>query len=94
MDSSLTETSSAGFVDVLNPDQSTRLLPAVDGKFGLAYSVPLINCTQAGLEVGYQINHYFNVKDSLRFTDYFGAFVKQDQDISFDGFYARLQINL
>jgi hypothetical protein len=94
MDSSLAESSSAEFIDILNPDQSTRLLPAVDGKFGLAYSMQLIKCTQASVEAGYQINHYFNVKDSLRFTDYFSAFVKQDQDLSFDGFYARLQINL
>lgn len=91
IDSGFFEYSSSGESAVLNPDERTRLVPAVDGKFGLAYSIPLMNCSQISLEVGYQVNHYFNVKDSLRFTDYASAFAKENQDISFNGPYVRMQ---
>ncbi len=92
IDTRLTEINSAGNVDSLNPDRRTRLVPAVDAKLGIAVTVPLQCCTQASIEAGYQVNHYFNVKDSLRFTDYFSSFAKQDQDIGFDGPYVRLQV--
>lgn len=93
IDSGLAERNSSEEVDVLNPDRRTRLVPEVDAKLGISAAVPLY-CSQASLELGYQINHYFNVKDSLRFTDYFSSFVKMDQDIGFHGPYVRLQINL
>lgn len=94
IDTGLLEESSSGASTALNPDRRTRLVPAVDAKLGLAFTVPLRDCAQVGLEIGYQANHYFNVKDSLRFSDNFSTFLKQDQDISFDGPYVRLQINI
>lgn len=93
IDSSLLETSSSGDATTLDPTKRTRLAPAVDAKIGLAYTLALKNCAQISIEGGYQMNHYFNVKDSLRFTGNSSAFIKQDQDISFDGPYGRLQIN-
>lgn len=91
--SSLEEVSSSGDTATLNPTKRTRLAPAVDAKIGLAYTIALKNCAQISLEGGYQMNHYFNAKDSLRFTSNSNAFIKQEQDISFDGLYGRLQIN-
>lgn len=92
-DSYLNEIASSGDTATLNPTKRTRLAPAVDAKIGLAYSIALKNCAQISIEGGYQMNHYFNAKDSLRFTSNSSAFIKQDQDISFDGPYGRLQVN-
>jgi hypothetical protein len=92
-DSNFTEVSIYGQTASLNPDRRKRFVPALEGKLGVAYSVVLKNCSQVSLEVGYDTNTYFDVKDSMRFTDYTSAFIKQDQDISFDGPYVRLQVN-
>lgn len=94
IDSKLFESSSAGVSTTLNPDHRTRLVPALDAKLGFAFTIPFRNCSQIGIELGYQVNHYFNAKDSLRFTDSFSTFIKQDQDISFDGPYARIQVDI
>lgn len=91
--SSFHEISFSGDTASINPTKRTRLAPAVDAKMGLAYTIALKDCAQISLEAGYQINHYFNAKDSIRFTSNSNAFIKQDQDISFDGPYGRLQIN-
>jgi hypothetical protein len=95
--SSLTEVSSSGNSTALDPTRRRRLVPSLDAKLGLAYTLRLVsclaNCSQFSLEFGYEVNHYFNVKDSLRFTDYASTFIKQNQDISFNGPYARIQVN-
>jgi hypothetical protein len=92
--SRLIESSSAGVSTGLKPGQRTRLVPALDAKLAFAFTVPFRDCSQFGIEAGYEFNHYFNVKDSLRYTDNFSTFLKQDQDISFDGPYLRLQLNI
>ncbi len=92
-DSHYIEQSSYGQVDVLNPNKRNRFVPELDGKFGAAYTVVLKNCSQVSLEGGYSANHYFKVKDSLRFTGAVSSFLKQNQDISFSGPYVRLQID-
>jgi Legionella pneumophila major outer membrane protein precursor len=92
--SRLNETASTGASTALNPNRRSRLVPAIDGKLGLAYTFSLRNCAEAGLELGYQVNHYFNVKNNLQFTDNFSTFIKQGQSISFNGPYVRLQANL
>lgn len=91
-DSSLLEQTSLGDNASLNPRKRTRFVPAVDAKIGLAYTIPLKDCAQISTEIGYEMNHYFNAKDSLRFSSNSNAFVKMDQDISFDGPYIRLQV--
>lgn len=94
IDTQFVETTSDGLIAGLNPEHRTRLVPAVDAKLGFGYSIPFRNCSQFGIELGYQVNHYFNAKDSLRFTDNFSTFIKQDQDIGFDGPYIRIQVDI
>jgi hypothetical protein len=92
--SDFTEISSSGDTATLNPTKRTRLAPAIDAKLGLAYTIPLKNCAQISIEAGYQLNQYFNASDTLRFSSNSNAFVKEEQDVSFDGLYGRLQIAL
>ena len=86
------EINAVGESATLNPDRRKRLVPALDAKFGVAATVPL-HCSQVSVELGYQVEHYFNAKDSLRFTDLGAVFNKQDQDIDLNGPYIRLQVN-
>lgn len=93
----LFEINSLGDSTVIDPNSTTRVVPTFDGKLGLAYIFPFSDCcSSVRVEAGYQFNHYFNVKDSLRFTssNIPGTIIKQDQDIGFDGVYAKLQVNL
>lgn len=94
IDTHYREYAASGDIAVLDPDKRTRFVPSLELKLGAGWTMAFVNCSQISFEIGYQVNHYFNVKDNLRFTDYTSPFVKQNQDISFDGPYARLQFNL
>lgn len=55
-------------------------------------TIPLKCGAAIRLEGGYDTNHYFAIKDTIRFSEEFGAGnVKQDQDLGFDGAYLKLQ---
>jgi hypothetical protein len=95
INSSFTEQNTNGFATTLNPERRNRLVPTFEARLGLAYAFPLFGCSRVTIEAGYQVNHYFDAVDSFRFVSPIGAEnVKQDQDVSFDGFYGRLQVNL
>ncbi len=43
----------------------TRVVPGVDGKLGLDYSMPFKNGSMFNIEAGYQVSYYANVFDSF-----------------------------
>lgn len=66
-------------------DSMNRLIPEVDGKLGIDYTVPVSpqNKSAFALEVGYQASNYFHTFNS--------GFVGGSSDASFDGTYVDIK---
>jgi len=84
-----------GFSTTLDPGKHERLVTNLELRGGLDFLVPLRGCTNFEFEIGYEVNHYFNLLDSYRFTnEYSQAFKKQENDISLFGPYVRIKLLL
>lgn len=76
---------------VLDRRRQTTLLPAIYFKAGASYTLPL-GCADVGVEIGYEIHHYFQLIDeaSLTFTTTGNRFKNTKENFGLWGPYARL----
>lgn len=76
----------------------TRVVPNIDGKFGLTYAFNFCNCTRTRIivEAGYAVTHYFNVIDRLSAVaaDSPEFRIQNTVDASFDGLYFGVQVKV
>lgn len=90
-------TSDTGPLSFTHPDQ-TRVVPNIDGKLGVDWSLQFCNCsrTQLRLEAGYMISHYFDAIDRSSPVGFgepgFGR--RQTFDLNFEGPYVSAQVKL
>lgn len=77
-----------------NP-KHTKVVPNLTAKLGVNYNYELCNATRTKLsfEAGYQVDHYFNVAQSVTAVNAFDG-AKQNSDISFNGPYVGFQVKI
>lgn len=80
-----------------HPDE-TRVVPNIDAKLGLDWTYQFCNCSRSKvtIEAGYMVSHYFNAIDRLSAIDAIAPEIRSRQalDVSFDGPYIGVQVNL
>lgn len=76
------------FTESFSFDKDPRIVPNLEGKIGLNFSTQFKHCRTFTLEVGYFVNHYFNVIERLSATiTSFSLENHQTMDASFSGPY-------
>jgi hypothetical protein len=78
----------------IDSGKTNRIVPELDAKFGLNYTVRTPNLYNFSIGAGWQVVNYFNVRDSIKFTseEEHGAYVHIVSDVSFNGPYAGIVI--
>lgn len=79
-------------------DHENRVVPNIDAKLGLDWTYQFCNCsrTKLTIEAGWMVSHYFNAVDRLTSLAAFGPDLsnRRAADVSFDGPYLNVQVNL
>ena len=71
-------------------DNTTRVIPEIDGRLGLNYTYDFDSNMALGVEAGWQVTNYFNAVQDNDFDDDY----RQNADFGLQGPYARLQLDI